>query len=507
MEFFNPIKRFATDRRLNFRDFFPRPIARGGDQDWTRVLQSGHNEIGQFPHTTPIRSILIANRGEIARRIIRVCREHGIRSVAVFCDADADASHLREADAEVYLGPGKVAETYISPERIAAAAEEAGVDAVHPGYGFLSESDKTARLITEQGRAWIGPRFEVLTLFGDKVKSRHVAEGAGLRVIPGTQEYVDLNGAIAFFEEHGPTMLKWSHGGGGRGVVPVRTLDELREEFPKVQKLADREGGGVFAEKLLEGTRHIEVQLARDKSGESVILGTRDCTVQRRNQKLIEEAPATCLSDDAREEIYEGVRMLGNEVDYHGVGTVEFLMAQDGTCYFLEVNPRVQVEHTVTEETTGIDVIVQQIRIAAGEPLGFSDPEVIGHSIQLRINAESPYKNFTPSSGVVTWVGERAGMGGIRVDWAYREGEEVTPNFDSLVGKIIVWGKNRHEAINLALWGNEILAVRGIETTKPFHDWALDHKTFRRGDHDSLWFEEEFDPEKLGGKPYKVPPK
>ena len=427
-------------------------------------------------------TILIANRGEIAVRVIRACAEAGYTSVAVYADQDADALHVRLADEAVGLGGATAADTYLSIDAILRAAEIAGADAVHPGYGFLSESAEFARAVEQAGLVWIGPTPESIDALGDKMTARRIAQRVGAPLAAGTDE--PLAGpaeAVAFAQEHGlPIAIKAAFGGGGRGLKVVRALDEVADAF----EAATREAvvafgrGECFVERFLESPRHIEVQVLGDGNGGVIAVGDRDCSMQRRNQKLIEEAPAPGLSDEQRDRLHEAARRICGEVDYRGAGTVEFLLAADGTISFLEVNTRLQVEHPVTEEVTGVDLVREQFRIAFGEgPSVTSTPRVQGHAFEFRINAEDPGRGFLPSPGVIEELRVPGGPG-VRWDSGIEAGDAVQPAFDSMIAKLIVHAETRDAALVRARRALRELEVDGPATVIGFDRLAIEQPEF-----------------------------
>jgi acetyl-CoA/propionyl-CoA carboxylase, biotin carboxylase, biotin carboxyl carrier protein len=420
-----------------------------------------------------MRTVLIANRGEIAVRVIRACRDAGLRSVAVYADSDRDALHAKLADEAYALGGETAAETYLRIDKLIEAAAKAGADAVHPGYGFLAENAEFAQAVLDAGLTWIGPTPQSIRDLGDKVTARHIAQRAGAPLVPGTPEPVkDAAEIIAFAEQYGlPVAIKAAFGGGGRGLKVARTL----EEIPHLFESATREAvaafgrGECFVERYLDRPRHVEAQVLADLHGNVIVVGTRDCSLQRRHQKLVEEAPAPFLTDEQRRAIHESAKAICREADYHGAGTVEYLVGQDGTISFLEVNTRLQVEHPVSEETTGLDLVREQFRIADGEPLRFTeDPTPRGHSIEFRINGEDPGRNFLPAPGTVTALHLPAGPG-VRVDTGIEAGSVIGGNFDSLLAKVIVTGANRAEALERSRRVLDEMVVEGMATVLPFH--------------------------------------
>ncbi|MGW9270586.1 ATP-binding protein [Microbacterium sp. NPDC055599] len=426
--------------------------------------------------------VLIANRGEIAVRVIRACAEAGYTSVAVYADQDADALHVRLADEAVGLGGDTAASTYLSVEALIDAARRSGADAVHPGYGFLSESAAFARAVEGAGLVWIGPSPESIDALGDKMTARRIAQRVGAPLAAGTDE--PLSGpeeAVAFAEEHGlPIAIKAAFGGGGRGLKVVRELSEVAAAFEAATReaVAAFGRGECFVERFLERPRHIEVQVLGDGRGGVVVVGDRDCSMQRRNQKLIEEAPVPALAPEQRSAIHEAARAICAEVQYRGAGTVEFLLAADGTISFLEVNTRLQVEHPVTEEVTGTDLVREQFRIAFGEGPSFTEtPRPSGHAFEFRINAEDPGRGFLPSPGRVEALRIPGGPG-VRWDSGIEAGDVVQPAFDSLIAKLIVHADTREAALVRARRALRELAVDGPATVIPFDLRAIDDPAF-----------------------------
>ncbi|WP_343916981.1 acetyl/propionyl/methylcrotonyl-CoA carboxylase subunit alpha [Agrococcus citreus] len=427
-------------------------------------------------------TILIANRGEIAVRIARACAEAGYRSVAVYADQDADAMHVRHADAAFALGGSTAAETYLSIDALLEAARASGADAVHPGYGFLSESAAFARAVEDAGLTWIGPSADSIDALGDKVTARRIAQQAGAPLAAGTDRpLADADEAVAFAREHGlPVVVKAAFGGGGRGLKVARTIDEVPDAFHSATReaVAAFGRGECFIERFLERPRHIEAQVLGDGRGGVVVVGDRDCSLQRRSQKLVEEAPAPGLSDAQRARIHEASRDICAAVDYRGAGTVEFLLAADGTISFLEVNTRLQVEHPVTEAVTGVDLVREQLRIAEGlGPSISATPAPVGHAIELRLNAEDPGRGFLPSPGRVTALRVPAGPG-VRWDAGVEVGDAVEAAFDSLAAKLIVHAPDRDAALLRLRRALGELEVEGIATVAPFALALLDEPDF-----------------------------
>ncbi len=425
-----------------------------------------------MPDSKPLRRVLIANRGEIAVRVIRACKDAGIGSVAVYADPDRDAQFVRLADEAHSLGGATPAETYLDIDKILAVAAKTGADSVHPGYGFLAENADFAQAVLDAGLIWIGPPPAAIEALGDKAKAKHIAERANAPLAPGTKDPVkDADEVVAFAEAHGlPVAIKAVFGGGGRGLKVARTL----EEIPDAYESAVREAVGAFGrgeclvEKFLDQPRHVETQCLADQHGNVVVVSTRDCSLQRRHQKLVEEAPAPFLTDDQVAKLYESSKAILREANYVGAGTCEFLVAKDGTISFLEVNTRLQVEHCVSEEVTGIDLVREMFRIAAGEELGYDDPEVRGHSIEFRINAEDGGRNFMPAPGTLSAWSPPGGPG-VRLDGGYENGETIPGSFDSLIAKLIVTGRDRTQALERSRRALDEFVVDGMPTVIPFH--------------------------------------
>ena len=398
----------------------------------------------------PLQKVLIANRGEIAVRVIRACKDAGIGSVAVYAEPDRDALFVRLADEAHSLDGATPADSYLDIEKIVAAAEKSGADSVHPGYGFLAENRDFAQAVIDAGLVWIGPPPEAIENLGDKAKAKHIAEKANAPLAPGTKDPVkDADEIVAFAKENGlPVAIKAVFGGGGRGLKVARTIEEIPDAFESaVREAVSAFGRGeCLVEKFLDKPRHVETQCLADQHGNVVVVSTRDCSLQRRNQKLVEEAPAPFLTDDQVSRLYESSKAILREAKYVGAGTCEFLIAQDGTISFLEVNTRLQVEHCVSEEVTGLDLVREMFRIAAGEELGYDDPKISGHSIEFRINAEDGGANFMPAPGTLTKWSPPSGPG-VRLDGGYEEGETIPGAFDSLIAKLIVTGRDRTQAL------------------------------------------------------------
>ena len=446
-----------------------------------------------------ISKVLIANRGEIAVRIIRAARDAGKASVAVYADQDRDAQHARLADEAYALNGTTSADTYLVIEKIISVARRSGADAVHPGYGFLAENADFARAVIGAGLVWIGPSPEAIEALGDKVTARHVAEKVGAPLAPGTPGPVSgADEVIAFANEVGlPIAIKAAYGGGGRGLKVARELDEVAEMFESATReaVAAFGRGECFVEKYLDKPRHVETQCLADAAGNVVVVSTRDCSLQRRHQKLVEEAPAPFLTDEQNAVLYSASKAILKEVGYVGAGTCEFLIGADGTISFLEVNTRLQVEHPVSEEVTGIDLVREQFRLAEGEDLGYDDPAPTGHSIEFRINGEDPGRNFLPQPGPIH-VFKTFGGPGIRLDSGVTAGDSVSGAFDSLLAKIIVTGRDRAEALERSRRALDEFEVAGMPTVLPFHRKVVRDPAFTAEDGRfgvyTRWIETEF---------------
>jgi acetyl-CoA/propionyl-CoA carboxylase, biotin carboxylase, biotin carboxyl carrier protein len=446
-----------------------------------------------------VRKVLIANRGEIAVRVIRACQDAGLASVAVYADSDRTAMHAGLADEAYALGGDTAADTYLRIDKLLDVASRSGADAVHPGYGFLSENADFAAAVIDAGLTWIGPTPQAIRDLGDKVTARHIAQRAGAPLVPGTADPVDgPDEVIAFAEQYGlPVAIKAAFGGGGRGLKVARTLDEIADLFESATReaVAAFGRGECFVERYLDRPRHVEAQVLADQHGNVIVVGTRDCSLQRRHQKLVEEAPAPFLTDAQRAEIHSSAKAICREAGYHGAGTVEYLVGTDGTISFLEVNTRLQVEHPVTEETAGIDLVREQFRIAAGERLRFTeDPTPRGHSIEFRINGEDPGRNFLPAPGIISALRLPTGPG-VRVDTGVAAGDVIGGNFDSLLAKLIVTGETRAEALNRARRALDEMVVDGMATALPFHRLVVRDPAFTNEPFTvhTRWIETEFD--------------
>ncbi|HZI97697.1 MAG TPA: biotin carboxylase N-terminal domain-containing protein [Actinomycetales bacterium] len=448
-----------------------------------------------------ITKVLIANRGEIAVRIARACKDAGIASVAVYADSDRDALHVNVADEAFALDGATPAESYLAVEKLLEVAARAGADAVHPGYGFLAENAGFARAVDEAGLVWIGPSPEAIDALGDKVKARHIAEHAGAPLVAGTHDPVDgPDEVLAFADEHGlPIAIKAAYGGGGRGLKVAREREEVAELFDSAvrEAVAAFGRGECFVEKYLDQPRHVETQCLADTHGNVVVVSTRDCSLQRRHQKLVEEAPAPFLSDEQNAELYRASKAILAEAGYTGAGTCEFLVGQDGTISFLEVNTRLQVEHPVTEEVTGIDLVREQLRIATGEELGYDDPPVRGHSIEFRINGEDAGRNFLPAPGTVTRFAPPSGPG-VRLDSGVVSGDVIGGAFDSMLAKLVVTGADRDQALARSRRALDEFVVEGMPTVLPFHRAVVADPAFAPTDGAAFtvhtrWIETEFD--------------
>ena len=434
------------------------------------------------------KKILIANRGEIAVRIIRTCKEMDIRTVAVYSETDRDSLHVKLADEAFCIGPAQSARSYLNKANIISAAEVSGADAIHPGYGFLAENAEFAEICESCGIKFIGPTPTALENMGAKAVARDTMIKAGIPVVPGTEGVIkDPDEAFKIAKEIGyPVMIKASAGGGGKGMRIAQSRHDLLKALQTAQAEADAAFGNaeVYIEKYVEEPRHIEFQILADNYGNTVYLGERDCSIQRRNQKLVEESPSSALTPELRKKMGEAAVRAAKVVNYTNAGTVEFLLDKHNNYYFIEMNTRIQVEHPVTELVTGIDLIKEQIRIAAGEKLGYTqkDVRINGWAMECRINAEDPARNFMPSPGKITAYYAPGGIG-VRVDSAVYDGYQIPPYYDSMVAKLIVWARDRNEAINRMRRALEEYVIEGVKTTIPFHLRILDNAFFQRGDY------------------------
>ncbi|MEV0638641.1 biotin carboxylase N-terminal domain-containing protein [Streptomyces sp. NPDC050619] len=450
-----------------------------------------------------MRKVLIANRGEIAVRVARACQDAGITSVAVYAEPDRDAVHVRAADEAFALGGDTPATSYLDMAKVLNAARESGADAIHPGYGFLSENAEFAQAVGDAGLIWIGPPPQAIRDLGDKVAARHIAQRAGAPLVAGTPDPVSgADEVVAFAREHGlPIAIKAAFGGGGRGLKVARTLEEVPELYDSAvrEAVAAFGRGECFVERYLDKPRHVETQCLADQHGNVVVVSTRDCSLQRRHQKLVEEAPAPFLTEAQVAELYASSKAILREAGYVGAGTVEFLVGADGTISFLEVNTRLQVEHPVTEEVSGIDLVREMFRIADGEHLGYDDPQLRGHSIEFRINGEDPGRNFLPAPGTVTTFAPPSGPG-VRLDAGVETGSVIGPAWDSLLAKLIVTGATREQALQRAARALEEFQVEGMATAIPFHRAVVKDPAFAPEVHGqegpftahTRWIETEF---------------
>ncbi len=449
-----------------------------------------------------ITKVLIANRGEIAVRIARACKDSGIGSVAVYADPDRDALHVKVADEAYALGGATPGDSYLVQEKLLEIARESGADAVHPGYGFLAENAGFAQAVIDAGLIWIGPSPDAIDGLGDKVKARHIATRANAPLVPGTNDPVaNADEIVAFAKEHGlPVAIKAAYGGGGRGLKVARTLEEIPELFDSATREAVTAfgRGECFVERYLDKPRHVETQCLADQHGNVVVVSTRDCSLQRRHQKLVEEAPAPFLSDAQNAELVRASKAILKEANYQGAGTCEYLVAVDGTISFLEVNTRLQVEHPVTEEVTGIDLVREQLRIANGEELGYSEPPLRGHSFEFRINGEDPGRNFLPAPGTVLTFNPPSGPG-VRLDSGVEQGDVISGQFDSMLAKLIVTGNSRQQALERSRRALAEFEVEGMPTALTFHRVIVDDPAFAPADPNEAftvhtrWIETEFD--------------
>lgn len=446
-----------------------------------------------------MRKVLIANRGEIAVRVARACRDAGIASVAVYADPDRDALHVRAADEAFALGGDTPAASYLDISKVLQAAADSGADAIHPGYGFLSENADFAQAVLDAGLTWIGPPPQAIRDLGDKVAARHIAQRAGAPLVAGTPDPVSgADEVVAFAKEHGlPIAIKAAFGGGGRGLKVARNLEEVPELYDSAvrEAVAAFGRGECFVERYLDKPRHVETQCLADSHGNVVVVSTRDCSLQRRHQKLVEEAPAPFLSEEQNAELYAASKAILKEAGYVGAGTVEFLVGTDGTISFLEVNTRLQVEHPVTEEVTGIDLVREMFRIADGEELGYGDPVLRGHSFEFRINGEDPGRGFLPAPGTVTKFAAPSGPG-VRLDAGVESGSVIGPAWDSLLAKLIVTGATREQALQRAARALAEFEIEGMATAIPFHRAVVADPAFAPAEGPftvhTRWIETEF---------------
>ncbi|MEU6937446.1 biotin carboxylase N-terminal domain-containing protein [Streptomyces rubiginosohelvolus] len=444
-----------------------------------------------------MRKVLIANRGEIAVRVARACRDAGIASVAVYAEPDRDALHVRAADEAFALGGDTPAASYLDMAKVLQAATDSGADAIHPGYGFLSENAEFAQAVLDAGLTWIGPPPAAIRDLGDKVAARHIAQRAGAPLVAGTPDPVSgSDEVVAFAEQNGlPIAIKAAFGGGGRGLKVARTLEEIPELYDSAvrEAVAAFGRGECFVERYLDKPRHVETQCLADQHGNVVVVSTRDCSLQRRHQKLVEEAPAPFLTQAQNDELYAASKAILKEAGYVGAGTVEFLVGVDGTISFLEVNTRLQVEHPVTEEVTGIDLVREMFRIADGEELGYGDPAVRGHSFEFRINGEDPGRNFLPAPGTVTLFAPPTGPG-VRLDAGVESGSVIGPAWDSLLAKLVITGATREQALQRAARALAEFQVEGMATAIPFHRAVVTDPAFTADPFTvhTRWIETEF---------------
>ncbi len=441
-------------------------------------------------------SVLIANRGEIAVRVIRAARELGLRTIAVYSELDRNAMHVKLADEAWNIGPAPAGDSYLNIDRILEVAVAADASAIHPGYGFLAENAGFAQAVMDAGIIWVGPSPEAIATMGDKIASRVAVAEAGVEAVPGTQEPLASADEVKEFADASgyPIAIKAAHGGGGKGLRVVYEEGDLSEAFDAARREADAyfSRPEVYVEKYLEQPRHIEAQIICDTHGNAVFVGERDCSAQRRHQKLVEETPAPGLSDDQRAKIAEAALAVAKATDYVSAGTIEFLMSRDGEFYFLEMNTRIQVEHTITEAVTGIDLVKEQLRVASGEPLTFGEPEARGHAIEFRINAEDPARGFMPNPGTIIEYQEPGGPG-VRVDSGVKAGSVISQYYDNLVAKLVVWGRDREEAISRGQTALESFEITGLATTIPAHLAILATDEFQAGTYSTRFVEEHLD--------------
>ena len=451
-------------------------------------------------HTGPVSKILIANRGEIAVRVIRAARDEGLQTVAVYADPDRDSQHVKLADEAYALGGATAAQSYLVMDKLIEIARRSGADAVHPGYGFLSENAQFAQKCIDAGLTWIGPSPESITQLGDKVAARHIAQKVGAPLVPGTKDPVkSADEVVAFADEHGlPIAVKAAFGGGGRGIKVARDRESIVEMYESAVREATAAfgRGECFIERFLDSPRHVETQCLADAHGNVVVVSTRDCSLQRRNQKLVEEAPAPYLSAEQNERLYEASRAILREAGYQGAGTCEFLVGTDGTISFLEVNTRLQVEHPVSEEISGLDLVREQFRIARGEKIEEKDPVLRGHSFEFRINGEDAGRSFMPAPGTIEKMTVPTGPG-VRWDSGFVAGDVIGGNFDSMLAKLIVTGADREQALQRARRALAELTIEGMPTVIPFHRVVLDDPAFAPAEGGEFkvhtrWIETEF---------------
>ena len=444
-----------------------------------------------------LKKVLIANRGEIAVRIIRACREMGIRTVAIYSEADKDALHVKLADQAICIGPAQSAKSYLNIKAILEAACLTGADSIHPGFGFLSENANFAKICEEMGIKFIGPNHKLIELLGNKSKAKETMKNAGVPVVPGSNGLIySKDEAVKLAEKiKYPVILKASAGGGGRGIRIAHNKEELEKAYSLVKQEAkvSFNDDSIYMEKFIENPRHVEIQVLADEHGHGIHLGERDCSVQRRNQKIIEETPASIIDDETRKKMGEVAVKAVKEIGYTNAGTIEFLVDKNKDFYFMEMNTRVQVEHPVTEMVTGVDIIKEQIKIASGEKLSIKqkDVKMTGHSMEARINAEDPEKNFMPCAGTITGL-HIPGGNGVRVDTAIYSGYTIPPTYDSMIAKIIVHGKTREESIAKLKSAVAELVVDGITTNADFILRILDNKNFQTNNYDTSFIEKEF---------------
>ena len=443
------------------------------------------------------KKVLIANRGEIALRVIRACRELGVQTVAVYSEADRESLHVRFADDDVCIGPPSSRESYLNIPRIIAAAEITGADAIHPGYGFLAENAEFAETCAASNITFIGPTAQQIRVMGDKASARKAMAAVGVPIVPGTPGPVeDVDEALGFAEEIGfPVIIKAAAGGGGKGMRVANDVDDFARSFQlaRSEALSAFGNGDVYVEKYLARPRHVEFQILGDSHGNVIHLGERDCSVQRRHQKLVEEAPCPVMTPELRQAMGDAAVKGAKAIDYVGAGTIEMLLNEDGSFYFMEMNTRIQVEHPVTEMLTGVDLVKEQIRVAAGERMHLTElPVLRGHVIECRVNAEDPVRNFQPSPGHITTFHPPGGPG-VRLDTHVYAGYTVPPYYDSLVAKLIVQGSDRAEALKRMQLALETFVIEGVATTMPFLARVMQHPQFQAGDVDTKWLEREFD--------------